>query len=329
MWRRLALVVSLASAPLAAQGAEPGSAAPAAQPPVPAWVTLGTMGGPMPFAGRSQPANALLWANDAWLIDCGDGAMGQLAKAGLSPRAAKVLFLSHLHFDHTGGVAALIGLRYQIAAPGKLAIYGPPGTKAMVDGIVASMRPAAEAGYGLPGEPSINPADTVTVHELADGETLTIDGVTVRTAQNSHYSFVSGSTHDNAFKSFSYRFDLPGRSIVYTGDTGPSSAVERLGKGADLLVSELIDVEATIAAVKRMAPDQTGLQLEAMRRHLTDHHLSPEQVGDLAARMGTKRVVVTHLAGPTGMSDKAAEYAEAISARAHAEVVIATDLDRF
>lgn len=297
--------------------------------PVPTWVTLGTMGGPMPFAGRSQPANALVWADKVWLIDCGDGAVGQLAKAGQQPRAVKVVFLSHLHFDHTGGVAALLGLRHQLSAPGKLAIYGPPGTRALVDGVVASMRPAAEAGYGTLGEPMLDPARTVSVRELADGETLVIDGVTIRTVQNTHYSFARGGEQDRRFKSYSFRFDLADRSIVYTGDTGPSAALERLGKGADMLVSEVIDVEATIAMVGRMSPDLAGSQLEALRRHLTDHHLSPEQVGDMAARMGAKRVVVTHLAGPTGMSDKTADYAAVIAARSKSAVAIASDLDRF
>lgn len=329
MFLRLASAVALPFVLVWGLTAEAGKVPATVEEQVPVWVTLGTMGGPIPFAGRSQPANALLWTDEAWLIDCGDGAMEQLAKAGQSPRAAKVLFISHLHFDHTGGIAALIGLRYQTNAPGKLMIYGPPGTKALVDGIVASMKPAAEAGYGLPGEPKVDPADAVIVRELSDGEAVVINGVTVRAVQNSHYSFPPGSAQDRAFKSYSYRFDLPGRSILYTGDTGPSAAVERLGKGADILISELIDVDATVATVQRMAPDQTGPQLDAMRRHLTEHHLSPEQVGDMAARMRVKRVVLTHLAGPTGMSDRTSDYAQTIASRSRVPVSIANDLDRF
>lgn len=283
----------------------------------------------MPFKGRSQPANALVWQSEAWLVDCGDGAIGQLAKTGLPPRAASVVFLSHLHFDHTAGLAGLIGLRFQTSAPGKLAIYGPPGTQTLVDGIIASMKPAAQAGYGLPGEPAINPADTVTVHEMSDGESVTIKGSKVSAVQNSHYSFAPGSAQDRAYKSYSYRFDLPGRSIVYTGDTGPSAAVERLGKGADLLVSELIDVEATIALVRKVTPNLSDSEMQAMQRHLTDHHLTAEQVGDMAARMGAKHVVVTHLAGATGLPGRTTDYAAIIAARARTGVDIASDLDRF
>ena len=53
--------------------------------------------------------------------------------------------------------------------------------------------------------------------------------------------FAPGSAEDRNYKSLSFRFDLPGRSIVYTGDTGPSAAVETLAKGADLLVSNFVE----------------------------------------------------------------------------------------
>ena len=331
MLRFIVPCVCLVFAPLtglAAQSVGGPAVAPAASP-VPAWVTLGTMGGPVPSQWRSQPANALVWPDEAWLIDCGDGAMGQLAKIGIPPRATTVVFLSHLHFDHTAGLAGVIGLRFQTNAPGKLAIYGPGGTKKLVNGIIRSMKPAAEAGYGLPGEARVNPADTVTVRDLSDGESLIIGNVKIRTAQNSHFSFAAKSRMDRAYKSFSYRFDLPGRSIVYTGDTGPSPAVERLGKGADLLVSELIDVEAVVAQVRKVAPNLSDEGLRTMKRHLSEHHLTPEQVGDMAGRMEVKRVVVTHFAGAAGMSGKTGAYAAIIAALAKADVEIANDLERF
>ena len=48
---------------------------------------------------------------------------------------------SHLHFDHTGGLAAILGLRFQTTARDSLTIYGPPGTREMVEGLLASMVP--------------------------------------------------------------------------------------------------------------------------------------------------------------------------------------------
>jgi ribonuclease BN (tRNA processing enzyme) len=116
---------------------------------------------------------------------------------------------------------------------------------------------------------------------------------------------------------------------VYTGDTGPSAAVEALAKGADLLVSEMIDVDATLEVVRRNAPAMDASTLEAVARHLTLHHLTPVQVGELAARAEVKRVVATHLV--LGAADPAAmaRYKEEIASRYKGDVTIAADLDRF
>ena len=298
----------------------------AGQPPV--WVTLGTIGGPLSSPVRSQPANMLRYQDKVVLVDVGDGTVQQMAKSGVPVGRVNAVFLSHLHFDHTGGLAALLGLRYQNSAPNKLALYGPPGTRALVAGLLASMKPAAEAGFGIPGAVQIDPQSMVEVHEVSDGETVALPGATVRVAQNSHYSFAPGSREDQSFKSFSYRFDVDRRSIVYTGDTGPSTNVENMGKGADMLVSEMIDVPATILAVRRFG-NLDAATLSTMEAHLSHHHLTPEQVGEMAARMGVKSVVVTHLAGRSPDRDQTANYIDAIKTRFNGTVVIANDLDKF
>ena len=298
----------------------------AGQPPV--WVTLGTIGGPLSSPVRSQPANMLRYQDQVVLIDVGDGTVQQMAKSGVPVGRVNAVFLSHLHFDHTGGLAALLGLRYQNSAPNRLAIYGPPGTRALVAGLLASMKPSAEAGFGIPGAVQIDPQSMVKVHELKDGGAVALTGATVRVAQNSHYSFAPGSRQDRLFKSFSYRFDVGNRSIVYTGDTGPSTNVENMGKGADMLISEMIDVPATISAVRRFGNLDTAT-LTTMEEHLSHHHLTPEQVGEMATRMGVKSVVVTHLAGQSPDRDQAAKYSDAIKTRFGGTVVIANDLDRF
>lgn len=281
----------------------------------------------MSVKGRSQPANLLHWGNERILVDVGDGAAQRLAEAGIKLGAVHTLVLSHLHFDHTGGVAAVLGLRWQTNVPGKLSIVGPPGTRAFIDALIASMQPGADAGYGIPGAKQIDPATTVSVHELQDGETLSLGGAATMTAvQNTHYSFASGSPEDLRSKSFSFRFDLPGRAIVYTGDTGPSPELDRLGKGADLLVAEMIDPVATITSVRRLVPTLNAEQLRNMEFHLTTHHLVPEDVGAMAAHMGVRRVVVTHLAIPDASRRALAAYERRIRRRFGGEVLIAHDL---
>lgn len=293
------------------------------------WVTLGTRAGPVVSATRSQPANLLIVNGQNVLVDVGDGTAGQLGKLGIPTADVDAIFISHLHWDHTGGLAAILGLRAQTnAAPG-LKIYGPPGTAELVSGLLASMVPGATAGYGVPGAPRADIQKMTVVVELRDNASVELAGMTVTVRKNSHYSFAADSDLARRFESLSFRFDLPGRSIVYTGDTGPSAAVENLAKGADLLVAEMMDVDDTITMVRRNNPNMPPQVAAGMERHLREHHLLPKDVGELAARAKVGAVVVTHFAGREVGDPAHFEYLREIAANYDGPVVIADDLDVF
>lgn len=313
------LAILLAAAPAVAQPSPQGDG----------FITLGTMGGPVPSADRSQPANALVHQGKVYLVDAGDGTVQQLARAGILLPRVRAVFISHLHADHTGGLSAVLALRNQTNQRDPITVYGPPGTRELVAGMVASMQPAARVGYGIPGQPWAPPADTVRVIELGDGERLTVDGMTLTAAQNSHYDFAPGSAEDRNYKSLSFRFDLPGRSIVYTGDTGPSAAVETLAKGADLLVSEMIDMGGTMANVARNSPDMPPEAKRQLEQHLSTHHLTPDAVGQLAARAGVKALAITHFAAGTPDPERTKGYGAQIRSHFQGPVTLANDLDRF
>lgn len=315
MRRAVLLALALAAAPAAAQ---PGDR--------PAFITLGTTAGPIATPDRSQPANLLRWRDQAILIDAGDGAAGQLARAGVPLASVRTIFISHLHFDHTGGLFAILGMRHQLRMPGPLTIYGPPGTQRMVAGLVAAMTPAAEVGTGIPGTPRPAADADLIVIEIGDGQRVALGPIAVTAARNSHYSFPEDSAEAARFQSLSFRFDLPGRAIVYTGDTGPSAAVARLARGADLLVSEVMDPDGALAELRASRPDLPVFVLDMIGRHFREQHLTPTEAGRLARAAGVRRLVLTHIA--SGGRDPESIRAEAVAAFG-GEVVVARDLDSF
>lgn len=321
----LAAPFMIAAAVVAASGPQPARARPG-RPPL-EWITLGTKGGPVPNAERSQPANALIVAGKPWIIDCGDGAMERLAAAGFRPTDVDVVFLSHLHMDHIGGLQGLIGLRWMMGAQAPLTIYGPPGTQELVDGLLASLRPSIaiarhEAMKGL------DPAQAVKVIVVRDGDKADLGGVHVAAVQNSHFDQPAGQPQQNGSQSLSLRFDESGYAITYTGDTGPSDAVVRLAKGSDILVSEVIDLEQTAANYARRS-DLTPDAKAAMLMHLNTQHLSAIEAGRIAARAGVRMLVFTHLSifGPT--SEEAPKLVSAAHQAFSGKIVVAHDLDRF
>jgi ribonuclease BN (tRNA processing enzyme) len=258
------------------------------------WTTLGTMGGPIASPRRAQPANLLHNADQAILVDTGDGAVDQLAKAGVDLKAVETVILSHLHMDHTAGLYGVIGRRLQQHIPGKLTVYGPPGTRQEVDRIKSSLTYLTELERAGDARIADLPPTTVEVTEITDGSTFALGSVHVTAATNSHYGFESRSTQAARFQSLSFRFDTPDRSIAYTGDTGPSSNVERLANGADLLVSEIIDPDQAMAGLKASRPDIPAYTEPFIKKHFTKQHLTADEVGLLARRSGVKALVLTH-----------------------------------
>ncbi len=321
----LALVAMSAalSAPVAARTADSAEGATGT------WITLGTVGGPYADPKRSQPANLLRFNGKDYLVDVGDGAAAQMSKADVQSSMIDAVFISHLHFDHTAGLAGILGLRFQTDSRDPLTIYGPSGTREMVDGLLASMVPGATANYGVEGAPPIDHRAGIKVVELRDGNSVSVDGMTVTVAANSHYSFPPDSELGQRFQSLSFRFDLPGRSIVFTGDTGPSAAVEALAMDADLLVAEMMDIPLTIQRMRAAFPDMPEPILQSMQKHLSDHHLSPTDVGKLARKSRVGAVVVTHFAGLDATDPAHMEYLRAIAEAYDGPFVIADDMDAF
>src|SRR4051812_21440315 len=71
-------------------------------------ITLGTQGGPPPRPHRAQSSNLLIVNGSLYVVDAGDGVTRRLAKAGIDIREIGIIFITHHHVDHTGGLGRLM-----------------------------------------------------------------------------------------------------------------------------------------------------------------------------------------------------------------------------
>jgi ribonuclease BN (tRNA processing enzyme) len=247
-----------------------------------------------------------------YLIDAGPGVGRQIALAGFELPRVRTIFITHHHIDHDAGLASLMSLTWFDAAWDDqslppIQIYGPPATqflaRAALDYLSVSER------IFRAGAPELQPAATMfQAHDIhRDGQFYRDARIAVRAAENSHYYFKSGSALTGRDMSFSYRFDTPNGSVVFTGDTGPSQAVTELARNADVLVSEVCLCDAR-AKVHPKTASPAGAQIAAALEkeetfHMSHEHLTPEEVGKLAATAHAKVVILTHFVPGDGKID--------------------------
>ncbi|KRB81349.1 hypothetical protein ASE00_15290 [Sphingomonas sp. Root710] len=294
-------------------------------------VLLGTAGGPLVNIHRAQPSSMLIVNGTAYLIDAGDGVTRQLALAGRSSADVKAVFLTHLHADHSAGVASLIGFRWSFAANGAklppLAIYGPPGTRELRDGALAFLEPSTRIFRAqAPVAPPM--ADIVTAQDVAPGIIYKDENIIVTAVENSHYATMHlPAAGHGADRSYSLRFETPDGSVVFTGDTGPGESLTRLSRGADLLVSEIIDIDGMLRFIERSTklPEQARAPLIA---HMTEEHMAADALARLASDAGVKRVLLTHFAAPAAFAPPPGALSAAVRRGYRGPVIEGADLLR-
>lgn len=296
------------------------------------WVTLGTSGGPAVQVERAQISNALVVGDSVYLFDAGNGVRRQLAKAGISERNVKALFLSHHHPDHNSDTGSLI-VQHYLMGRGVLQVVGAEGTRNLVAGIVAANPPTVLASFPTFGPARAPLADTVAAQDVPPDmaqprEIYSDDNIKVTAITVHHYELPPSVPMTDRPQAIAFRVEAKGRSFVFSGDTGPSPALETLARGADVLVTEVVDlaaINAQLAKAPGMPPAMRANLVEGMRVN----HLPAEEIGKLAARAKVGRVVLTHFVpSPEAMADPLAMIA-AIKRHYHGPVALAEDLDAF
>jgi ribonuclease BN (tRNA processing enzyme) len=298
--RTIYLLAALAAGVAGASGGAIAAGAPPVAAPSARIILLGTNGGPGPNATRSEPASLLVVNGTPYLIDAGAGVERQIVLAGYATEDIRHIFITHHHIDHDGALTPLISTIWFETAWRDLTkppveIYGPPATEYLV-GAALNYLSVSERIFRA-GVPDLAAAAPIfQAHDIAaDGAFYHDQNLRATAAENSHFHFQSAGPA-GPDKSYSYRFDTPAGSVVFTGDTGPSDAVAQLAKNADVLVSEVClcaEPGAVAASVKQT--DQRDARLkDAETYHATHEHLTPEEVGRIAADAHVHTVILTH-----------------------------------
>jgi ribonuclease BN (tRNA processing enzyme) len=209
------------------------------------------------FAGPGSAASCYLVEADddtgrTWriLLDLGSGALGALQEFA-DADAVDAVFFSHLHPDHCLDLCGYYVMRkyHPGGALPPIPVWGPTG-------VAARMTRA----YDLANEDDMS--GEFDFHEY-DGP-VEVGPIVVEPVRVAH-----------PVPAYAMRVTAGGRTLAYTGDTGPCDALDRLAGGADLLLAE--------ASFHHGADNPPDV-------HLTGH-----QAGEVAARNGVPRLVITHV----------------------------------
>ena len=102
----------------------------------------------------------------------------------------------------------------------------------------------------------------------------------------------------------------------------------RLAEGADILVIEVIDLERQFDVVREMSglPDD---QLTVVMDHMAEEHITPDQIGLLAAKAAVGQVILTHVVPGLDSEQDMTAYINGVRQHYHGPVHLGFDLACF
>jgi ribonuclease BN (tRNA processing enzyme) len=214
----------------------------------------------------------------AYLFDTGAGVMrraAQAARTGIAALAASrigIVFLTHLHSDHTVGLPDVIHTGWVAGRERPLLLFGPPGTVELGRHLTeAWSADIANRTQGL--QPHTALGWRVEARDI-------VAGVVYRDSQVTVTAF--RVPHDGWKVSLGYRVETRDRRVVISGDTRPSDAVVAACSGCDVLIHEVYSSEKF-----------AGLDPK-WRRYHADAHTSSTELAALATQARPKLLVLYH-----------------------------------
>jgi ribonuclease BN (tRNA processing enzyme) len=276
-------------------------------PPAHAQILMLGTGTPIIDAAHSGNSIGILVRGSLYIFDAGPGVERRMLEAvakGTNIDTIPAVFITHLHSDHTLGLAALVyyhGPNAAYRGGGALTIYGPPGIAAMVGHLNAAWADDRAARTQVRGD---SPSWQVQGADVAAGVVYRDSNVVVNAFEVPHPPWPHA---------FGYRVETADRIIVISGDTRPSDAIARECAGCDVLLHE---VYSAVGLAK--APPQ-------LQRYHPTAHTSTYELGEIAAKAKPHLLVLYHQLYLGGASDD--DLVREVRSRYRGRVVSARDLD--
>lgn len=241
------------------------------------------------------------------LIDAGGGSALRFGESGAEMSQLEVILFTHLHADHTSDLPALVLSSRFDGRARALPVYGPTGDGAFpsTTEFVADLFGKSHGGWRyLSGmveggwRYQLQPHDVTAADSPMDvfrSGDIAVDAV--RT--------------DHAGPALSWRVNIDGKRIVFSGDTaGQSEGLRRLAENVDLLVAH--------NATSRFSHPSTKSIL-----------MPPSVIGQIAADAHVKRLVLSHRMAETLGKENEERTREDIRQRFPGILEFANDLDCF
>ena len=240
-------------------------------------VVLGT-GTPVADPERSGPAVAIVANETAYLVDCGPGVVRRAAAAekngidALKASKLGIVFITHLHSDHTLGYPDLIFSPWVLGRSEALESYGPRGLKGMTEHIEKAWK--EDIAVRRRGLQQANATGyKVNVHEIRPGVVYHDENITVTAFPVKHGIWK---------EAYGYIFQTRDRKIVISGDTAPTDEVVKACDGCDVLLHEVYN------------PRGEEMKEQHWANYFRTFHTDPAELADLARRAHPKLLVLYH-----------------------------------
>ena len=247
---------------------------------------------PVPNPDRAEACTAIFVNGEMLLFDAGDRALTSIGKLRLPVDKLSAIFVTHLHDDHIIEVGNVIHRSWMWGRANIVKVFGPKGTENVMDGFNKIYERDRIYRRDHHGVDIINPkysyADTkdIVTPELNKLVTVYKNGdLTVSAYQ---------AEHEPISPALGYRIEYKGKVIVISGDTTGEGSMAKYAKNADVLISELMNMEIMARAEKALL--KVGKpRLAKLTKDIQDYHIGPEELGKIAQKANVKTLMLTHL----------------------------------